>query len=982
MKPFILLCTLLCFFTGAGCQTINLQGLVISEDGHPVPGASIYIKGSNRYTLSDSAGRFVLPAVKTTDTLTITAVGFHTAEEPVHPRGRLTIILRRKPAYLDEALVIAYGRTTRRLSTGSISRVTAEDIGRQPLSNPLAAPQGRVPGLQINQSNGLPGTNITVNIRGLNSLRQGSQPLFIVDGVPFMLNSGGLAQASPLNNSPFNTISPADIESIEVLKDADAVAIYGSQGANGVLLITTKKGKAGKTSLSLSCYTGIAQVPRSAGLLDTKQYLQMRREAFANDGIQPTLSLAPDLLLWDTSAYTSWQQLLIGGNAVTSDVQAALSGGNNLTSFVFSAAYYAESTVFPGNNPYRRASSRLRVTTASADKKFTADVGAFYSTDNKGLPLIDLTSAIYLPPNAPALYDSAGNLAWAQGIDNPLAYLLRSYKSVNSNFTANTLLQYRLLPSLTVKASLGYNTLSVSEEARVPIRSQRPSATATGTSQWANGSVKGWIIEPHFEYSFSHGKNNWLLVGGSSWQQRTQAGNNITGTRYSNDDLLGTVQAAGTVTVADSYSRYRYMAVFGRLTYNYSRKYIGNINVRRDGSSRFGPGNRFSTFASAAAAWVFSEEAWLQNNRFLSFGKLRGSYGVTGNDQVGDYQYLDAWTVATANQYNGSPGLLPVRLLNANYQWEKNRKLELALELGFVNNRFMMTAAYYRNRSSNQLVSYRLPNTTGFSSILKNLDALVENSGFELDFSSENFRSKNFTWSSGFNISFPLTKLLSYPGLETSTDKYNFAIGHPLRVWYAFTYTGVDPSTGLYRFADLDSNGFVSSPADLALSGSFGPRFTGGLQNKFSWKNFDLDIFFYFIKQTGRSYLTTLAAVPGALSNQPAFVMDRWQKQGQSAIVQRFTATAASPASAAYNLYRNSSAVPEDASFLRLANVYISYRLPQHWAHKIKCSDAKFFMQGRNLFTITGYKGPDPETQSFTTLPLLRTYAAGFRFNF
>ena len=430
--------------TVVGLLLIEVKGKVTNEEGDPLPGVTITLKSNYRMVVTDGEGDFTIPGVHPADVLVVSSVGYTTKE--VHLNGRTSLEIRLVKAVntLDEAIVIAYGTTTRRRSTGNVSRVDADLISRQPVANPIAALQGLVPGFFVTQANGLPGANIEVKLRGLNSLKQGTQPLFIVDGVPYMLNSGVLGQLSLTNNNILNNINPLDIESIEVLKDADATAIYGSQGANGVVLITTKRGKNGKTAAHIAYHTGVGKVTRTLDLLNTPQYLHMRREAFKNDGITPTLSTAPDLLLWDSTRYTDWKRMLIGNPARTQNLQASLSGGSLQTQFLFSTNYYNEVTVFPGRQPYQRFTNRLQASHASADRRFRANAAASYSVDQKSLPLNDLTSYIYLPPNAPALYDESGNLAWTAGIENPMSYLMRRYEAQNSNLVGSANFQYSL----------------------------------------------------------------------------------------------------------------------------------------------------------------------------------------------------------------------------------------------------------------------------------------------------------------------------------------------------------------------------------------------------------------------------------------------------------------------------------------------------------------------------------------------------------
>lgn len=960
----------------------DVSGRITNEQGELLAGATVSIKGTQQATATDLQGTFTLKNVSREVMLIISNIGYNTQIVPMNGKTLLFITLTPAINTLDETVVIGYGNTTRRFNTGNVGHVTAEDISKQPVSNPLAALQGRVPGLLITQKSGLPGSSFNVQLRGINSLKQGTQPLFIIDGMPLMLNSGSLSQLAPDVQSLLNTINPSDIESIEVLKDADATAIYGSQGANGVVLITTKKSKEGKTKLDINAYTGIGKPSRLVNLLSTSQYLQVRREAFTNDGVIPSVSNAPDLIVWDTTRYTDWQKFLIGGSAKTTNIQASLSGGNAMTSFLLSGNYYAETTVFPNAKPAIRVSSRLNLNHVSSNKNFTAQLNTVFSADYKNQPFADLTGFILLPPNAPSLYDSSGKLNWVSGIENPMSYLFEKYKSETVNYLNNASLSYRVTHNVAVKLNAGYNNIQFSEQKQTPIKAQRPSSSTYGYLQLASGTLKSWVIEPQLQYKKATGIGSVEVIAGLSFQQRIQAANNISGSGITSDDLIGNISSASQSSTFNSISQYSYEAFFGRVNYNLHNKYIVNLNVRRDGSSRFGPTNRFSNFGAIGGAWLITEEAFAKKFLpFVSFAKLRGSYGITGNDQIGDYQYVDSWSASSTNLYGGAAGLLPTRLYNGSYQWERNAKLEAGLEISFLKEAIFASLSYYRNRSNNQLVSYKLPSQTGFTTIVQNLDALVQNKGLEIEINTRIYKRKEILWQVSMNMTIPETKLLRYPGLESSSDKLNFAIGEPLSIIRTYNYLRVNPETGVYSFEDIDKDGRISSPNDLTNITFIGPEYYGGLQNQLTYKKWNLSVFLQFNKQKGRNYLTNLTSRPGLISNQPEWVMGRWQKPGDISLIQRFTTTSSNTAFTAYGNYRNSSALADDASFVRLKNISISYTLSEKFLKKLPIQGLQFFLKAQNLITITKYKGSDPETQSLLSLPPLQILTAGIQTN-
>ncbi len=1001
MKQLLGVLAFLCPFLSM-CQSIPLKGKIINGDGEPVPGATITLKpsfitpangGFASQTVANEAGEFTYTSFHVGDTLTVSATGYEPATELAIERGQVTIILRRRIGLLDEAVVIAYGKTTRRVSTGNVSRVSATEIARQPVSNPLSALDGRVSGLLVTQASGVPGAAVRIQLRGQSSLTQGSEPFFIIDGVPFAPGNGNTARLTSLLStggglSPFNTISPADIESIEVLKDADATAIYGSRGAAGVVLITTKKGRAGKTVLNAMVSSGFSRVTRTAPLLNTQQYISLRREAFANDGITPTITNAPDLLVWDTARYTNFTDLLIGGTAPFTTAVASVSGGNAGTNFLLSGSFSREGTVFPGSLSDTKGSFLANLSHVPIGKPFSITLSLNYGLDRSNLTALGLAGLINLPPNTPALYTPAGKLAWEAGgapFLNPLSFLQRTYTAASDNLVGRLQLSYTIAKGLALKMALGYNRLNVEELLLNPIAAQDPATAPRGTADFGFNRFRSWLVEPQLNYNFA-----WLggrleaLVGGTL-QQAQNNGLSIQGADYTSDALIRSLSAAPTVANrGNSFSEYRYAAGFGRLTYNHSGRYLLNGSARRDGSSRFGPGRRYATFGAVGAAWVFSNEAFVKKGLpFLSFGKLRGSWGTAGNDQIGDYQYLDAWGVVRA--YGGASALAPAALFNDAYSWELTKKAELALDLGFFTDRLILSAVIFRNRSSNQLVQYTLPTQTGFTGITANLPALVQNQGVELEWRSTNIATSRFTWSTTANLTVPRNKLVVFPGLSTSAYASTYRIGQPLSVVYRLRSTGVDPATGLFTFSDKDGNGIIQTPADFEQSAWLGPRAYGGIGNTFMWGGFEAFILASFRQQRGTTYLGSLYAagtMPGFAFNQPVYVAARWTRPGDEAAVQRPTTTTTSPAYAAGTRFASSSGIYGDASFWRIKTASLSYTLPRPLLHRWGFASLRFYLQGQNLFTFTAYQGADPENQTLLALPPLKTVVVGFQLTF
>jgi TonB-linked SusC/RagA family outer membrane protein len=966
-------------------QQHHIQG-TITDGSSPLPGVTIAIKGKlNTAAISDYNGQYAL-SVFANDTLIVSFIGFKTALVPVKGRTKIDVQLLYDTTTLQEVRVNAgYYSVKESERTGSIARITAKDIETQPVTNVLATMQGRMPGVNITQTTGTPGGGFEIQIRGRNSLRaDANAPLYIIDGVPYTADPIGYNQTSnvfPTTTSPLNSINPATIESIEVLKDADATAIYGSRGANGVVLITTKKGKEGKTKFTFSASTGAGTVTKFMKLMNTEQYLAMRRQAFANDKITTYPANAYDVNgTWDQNRYTDWQKELFGGTSVMNELRGSVSGGSQYTQFLLSANYHSETTVLPGDFLYKKGGSQFNLNHQSADDKFRLVFSAGYTLQNNDQPAADITTqARFIPPNAPALYDADGNLNWENSTwENPLQSLTAEYLSKTKDIIANTVLSYEILPDLQLKGSFGYTDTQHVESRTNPSTMYSPSYgyTSANSSIIVNNTKRSsWIIEPQLNWQKTLGKAKLDVLLGSTFQQQGtnrlyQAGNGFT----SNSLIYDLASATTKLVFLSDETLYKYQAVFGRINCNWQDRYIVNLTARRDGSSRFGPGNQFAVFGAVGAAWLFSNENLFKDSSWLSFGKLRGSYGTTGNDQIGDYQFLDTYT-SSGVSYQNSIGMQPSRLFNPDFGWEINKKLEAALELGFFQDRIFVTGAWYRNRSSNQLVGIPLPATTGFTQLQANLDATVQNTGLEFTLRTVNFSAKNFNWTSSFNISMGRNELVSFPDLKSSSYKNTYRIGQPLNIQLLYHYTGVDPNTGIYQFKDENNDGQLSSPDDRQTVVDFNPDYFGGLQNQLSYKNWKLDFLFQFVKQRNATNLVGLA---GNMANRAERLLNNWQESGDLAPYQIYTTGANAAAVTAQSRYTSSDATIVDASYIRLKNIAISYALPL----RLKEMQCSMTLQGQNLLTFTPYEDGDPEFKNSGYLPPLKVITAGIQLTF
>ncbi|PIF60035.1 SusC/RagA family TonB-linked outer membrane protein [Flavobacterium sp. 2] len=969
-------------------QQTQISGIV-TDAALPLSGVSISVKNQKNITVTDFDGKFVI-TVSANDILIFTYIGYKTIEIPVAKRLMINVQMQEDTTTLQEVKINAgYYSVKESERTGSIAKITAKDIDKQPVTNILSAMQGRMAGVTITQTTGTPGGGFDVQIRGTNSLRaDGNQPLYIINGVPYASNSISNNNISSIiipssNVSPLSTINPSDIESIEVLKDADATAIYGSRGANGVILINTKKGKEGKTRFTINTNTAVGNVTRYMDLMHTDQYLEMRKEAFANDGIVKYPVAAYDINgTWDQSRYTDWQKELIGGTAQINDGQISINSGSAQTQFLLSGNYHNETTVFPGDYKYKRGGANFNLNHQSADNKFKINLSASYSSQNNNLPATDFTrEARSLSPNAPSLYDAFGNLNWENGtFNNPLRNLEAVYKANTANLIANTILSYQIIPELEIKTNIGFSNLHYDETRTSPSTIYNPSLGlgSESSSLFVNNSKReSWIIEPQLNWNKKIGHGKIEFLAGATFQQQKTAQLVQEADGFASNSLIYDLASATYLYVfTNQQTQYKYQAFFGRVNFNWKDRYILNFTGRRDGSSRFGPGNQFANFGAIGAAWLFSKEPSLEN-KILSFGKLRASYGTTGNDQIGDYNFLDTYSSA-GNNYQGTVGLQPNRLYNANFGWETNKKMEIALELGFIQDRIFLTTAYYRNRSSNQLVGVPLPGTTGFNSILANLNATVENTGLELTIRTVNIEKQNFKWTTNLNLTVPKNNLIAFPQLENSTYVNQYVIGKSINIQKVYNYIGLNTQTGIYQFEDVNKDGKISSPDDRQTVKDFSPKYYGGLQNQFNIKRWQLDFLFQYVKQENWNSISMLG-MPGGMSNKTTEALNRWQNPGDTGPYQMYSSGTNSLVTAANNLYTNSNAAISDASYLRLKNISISYNLPENSLKNLKC---RISLQGQNILTFTSYKGADPEFIVSGFLPPLKIYALGLQLIF
>lgn len=975
-------------------EGIEVKGTVKDQQGVPLQGATIRLmldgNKTSRTVITDKNGSFVIQNVPANAHIEVDYLGY-SSRKLIAKAHMGDIRLEAVSNVLEEAVINrGYYTTSKILNTGSVGSVGAEDLEKQPVTNVMQGLQGRVAGVNVVQSNGYAGSGINIQIRGQNSIDAGNSPLYIIDGVPISdvpvdrQSSAGYINGPNGGNSPLNTLNPADIENIEILKDADATAIYGSRGANGVILITTKKGVVGKSSLDINLNHGVARVTRYPKMLGLQEYLNLRREAFANDGITPDASNAPDLTVWSQTEGRDWHKELIGNASSISDFALGLHGGDQKNRYLIRATYRQEGTVFPLDKfGYKRGGVHFNYTHTSSDDRFTLGFTGMYNKDDNLLPHLFMPpfNFFYLPPNLP-VYATDGKFYYANEFDNPFAGLNAEHSAKSANLQSNLSLKYKIGAGFDFLMNTGYTRLDMNQVSTFPLSASNP-AYAYNFAMYSLDQTQSFITEPQLQYQKEVGQGNLnLLVGGTYQQSDFQKPLQAIGNNYPNDSQLKNINAAGDVSsLSNASSKYKYISMFGRASYDWKKRYVVNATLRRDGSSRFGPENRFGTFGAVGLAWVFSNEDFWKESTWLSLGKIRGSYGTSGNDQTADNVYKDAYR-SNNFAYGGLPGYIPSRIYNPYFNWEKTRKLEVAAEFGFFKERIGLTVNWFESRSSNMIIEIPLTPQVGFSYYTGNLAALVKNDGWEFDLNTKNITGTKFSWQSNFNLTLLRNRLLAMDGLQTSSYRGQFAIGKPLSAIALYEFTGFE--NGVASIIDQDGSGSiaeglaVNGSGDQVIVGQSAPYLYGGFSNTLKYGNVHLDIFFHFMKQDGYdfryhqfNYMREGRSLPGFMDNQAAFV---------STPEIAPTQLAGTDIDRGYQNYTRSNAMLVDASFIRLKNLQLAYDLPSYWIKKVGLGKCRIFTNGQNLFTITKYKGFDPET--FDQMPPMRIFNFGAQLSF
>jgi TonB-linked SusC/RagA family outer membrane protein len=975
----------------------EMAGLVMEEKNRsPLFGVSVMVKRTGKGTQSDAQGFFKLKDARVGDTVIFSIIGYQTTRMEVPAGSMMRVAMKIAVDQLDETIVQAYGTTTRRLSTGTIVKVSGDEIRKEPGQNPLMALMGKVPGMSVLPTSTYAHAPIKVEIRGRKSLDPNfsGEPLYIVDGVPIstlpLQNLLSQKEAMPAGavqggvsvtggQSPLFAFNQNDIESIEVLMDADATAIYGSRGANGVIIITTKKPKGGKASLSLGVDQSFTDIPYFPKYLSPSQYFEIRREAFRNDGALPSPSSAPDLALWDTTRYTDWQRLFYGPGRV-STFSARLSGGDEQASMALSSQYINTKGMnrWTGSNEALTLgfSSQLR----TRNKKLSVQFSLNYTytwTDAIDIGQLSMN----LPPNAPPVLDSKGDPnyeEWTNGAyasNYEWASLFRPNETSMKNLAGNLSLTYYLFNNLTWTSTIGYSTNNNDNNYFQPIRSQNPVTKPIGSAIFGMSKSENLTVSSRLQYNMRFGKASTTIELGFEGNKQQATGISINATGYTNDYLLRSLSNAPNIMAFDTHGERRTLGTFARVSFNWDQKYIFNLSFNRDGSSQFGSDNQFGSFGSIGAGWIASDEKWLKKilPSWFSFLKFRSNYGITGNNNVGDYQYLSQWSASpspTATQklfdYNGQMPFVPVIPVNQRYQWEKTSQLSSGLDMGFLQQRLTVGLEWYRNITDHQIMNVPTPAYTGFLTVKGNSPGVMLNEGWTISLNGTIISNKDLRWTVSLNGARNRNIVKSFPGLEKTPWYRRYKVGEPVNTAYLLHYLGVDPLTGNASFEDYNKDGVVNAGSsqmqgtpgnDYYVELNLDPVISGGIGTSISYKGFSFYTSCIYSYRWMRDPF--MSRTEGSMRNfyLPDEVWkNTWRKPGDQAKYPRFTNSAIN------NNMANSDAGYSKIFYLRLSAVNLSYALPPAMLKKIRLSSCTISVNASNFFTITKYKGVDPVT--------------------
>jgi TonB-dependent starch-binding outer membrane protein SusC len=965
-------------------QKETVSGTVIDSQNEPVIGATVMEIGTQNGTATDIDGHFSL-SVKPGTMLRISYVGFKTLE--VKATKGMTVELVEESNTLNEVVAIGYGSVKRKDVTTAVSSVSTEDLDTRPIVSAVSGMQGKAAGLQISQANGQPGSSPTVRVRGTTSLNGSNNPLYVVDGVPL---------------TDIDYLSADDIESIQVLKDASSAAIYGSRAANGVIIISTKQGQKGVAKVSLNAHVSANTVRNNQTPLNAQQYKELQDEI----GLVKLPNNLTDQTDWADEVYRT---------GIVQDYQLSITNGNDKLRYYISGGYTGESGVLKSSN-FDRYNVRA-VIDNDINKWLTINASAAYSDYTyKGTGIISgtgsnrggvVTSIINTPTYAP-VWDASNpgqyyNNFYGVNITSPAENLSRTEdnKTSYNKFLGSGKATITFLPeTLTLTSQFTFDRTQ-----GTTMNFLDPKKTGNGRDNYGTGydsrsinTVMVWDNILNFKKQFGiHGLD---VMVGSSWTGSKYSNNWINGSNYADADIK-TLNAANKISwtgTGSSASDWAIMSYFARASYNLKDTYLLTANVRADGSSKLAPGHRWGYFPSFSAAWRVSEEKFMKDIEWLDDLKIRGGWGQTGNQSgLGDYSYLASYDINRIQWFgegydaNAVPTRSQSTLSNPELTWETTSQTDIGLDITVLNNRLTLTADYYYKKTTDMLMTVTLPAGSAAATSLTYNGGDVVNKGWEFSISSKNLVGK-FSWNTDFNISFnrnKLTKLMLtqvYYSAKTTDYVNDYVVrntpGKPLGSFWGYISDGVDPETGELMYRDVNNDGIISA-SDRTYIGDPNPDFTYGLTNTFKWNGLALSVLIqgsYGNDIYNVSKMETQGMYDG--KNQTTAVLNRWQVPGQITTVPK----------AGFDM-KNSTYFLEDGSYLRVKDISLSYDIPRNIINKIHLTRLMPYISATNLFTITGYKGMDPEVNQYGnsgavqgidwgTYPMCRSFVFGLKVEF
>jgi TonB-linked SusC/RagA family outer membrane protein len=950
------------------------------ENREGLPGVSVVVKGTTQGTTTDAGGNYQITVPDERSVLVFSFVGYVSEEVAVGSRATLDVQLVADIKSLNEVVVVGYGTVKRSDLTGSVAQVSSENIKATPIVALDRAMQGRAPGVQVTQNSSRPGGGTTVRIRGTGSVTAGNEPLYVIDGYP----TGDL-----------NTLNPMDIESIEILKDASATAIYGSRGSNGVVLVTTKRGKAGQSQVEVESYYGVQSARRKIPLLNAREYAEFINEARVNGGGQPYFDGSSEErpLPESLGKGTDWQDEAFR-NAPIHNVQLSLSGGSEKTQYAISGSSFTQEGLILNSffkrytvrtNLDHRISRRLKVG-LSMQGAFTDERRARTETGGQidaGVTGAALSFAPVFPVYTPEgrFYRDFGVLN-GQQVDNPVGMATDIHNKINGiRLLTNAFAEVEIIKDLTFRTSWGAD-LNTFKSNFYATRQTNLGFNTNGNASVSSGQNLNWLNENILSYSKTlAGVHNLSGVLGYTAQGFRNEFFSANAANFRDDFALynnlgsgATLRAPGSGAV--DWGLVSYLA---RVNYGYSNRYLFTLTARADGSSRFGHARKYGFFPSGAVGWRVINESFMAGQRIFSDLKLRGSYGFSGNQEIGDYAFLSSiMPVNTAFGGTLQVGGAQNRVGNQDLSWEKNAQFNVGADIGVLNNRIQLTADYYIKTTSDLLILVNIPQSSGFSTSLQNIGK-VENRGVELGLNTTNIDKGDFRWFTEFNISFNQNKILNLDrgrqefvtGNFGNVIGYNLTrVGEPLGVFYGRVMEGIfqnqeeitgsaQPSArpGDFRFQDLNNDGAITD-ADRTIIGNPNPKFFGGLNNTVTFKGFDLNI---FLQGTSGNDILNFQRFEtfnlNGQNNQSRDVLNRWTGPGTSNTIPRANTGGGQRIFSTFHV--------EDGSYLRVRNISLGYTLPTALVQKLPLTSIRVYVSAQNLMTFTKYTGYDPEVSFF-----------------